>query len=450
MRAYLLLLACAAVALAGQASIELRAVLSTRALAEQLDRANQHGDNVDREIAELRAALVSNAAENNTLQTLARIEQSSATETSDGARQVKFLCSALSTYGELIQDEPLSGPYLVNWANVRQILSSTECREKLTSGEIAQVVALARKSDPTNVAVAFAAAQLALWEGKRQEALQLFRAALDLGTGASAQMERYIVRALRSPQDLMSVIPPRFPHVLRWSQLVLDGHPERRLEYREVLAKLQQSAVTRALEELRANQVGLEIVQKWLLALFDFAADTPTRQLLDRTLSEDLNDRTSDQRALRDYLRDRAQYASLEVVAGLRLNDSQPQRGVVSSWGRRGLLTLDENYTSAGVFVGDKQSVHFVQLQALKIGTRIDPAELHIRISNDNQNWRDPDVAPILRKISTPSRDLLVYEFQGLETRYLKVTFERALRRAQFGAPLPLLITLYGNSLRGG
>ena len=450
MRVYLLALACTAVLAAVQATNELRGILMTRSLAAQLDATNQRGDDVEHELAALRAAVVGHASEKSSLQILARIEQASAVETSDGARQVKLLCAALSTYGSLVRVEPTNGAYLINWANIRQILSAFECREQLTNGNVAEVVALARKSDPTSVAVAFAAAQLALWSGKRPEALVLFHTALDLGTGASGQMERYMLRAVRAPQDLLAVVPMRFPHALRWSSLLLEGHPERALEYRQALAQLQQGAIARAIEDLRANQISLEIVQNWLLALLDLAADSPTRQLIDRTLVQEASDRSADQRAFRDYLRDRSQYATLASVVGLRLNDSQPQLGALAAWGRRGALSFDQNFTSVGAFVGDKQSIRFVQLQGFKLGSRLDPSELHVRVSADNQSWRDPEIEPIVRKFDGPTRELVVFEFQGLETRYLKVTFERPLRRAQFSAPLALMFTTYGNSLREG
>ena len=448
MRVYLLVLACAAVIVAAQATSELRGILLTRALSDKLDSANKIGDDVDQELAALSAAVVGHDWEQSSLEILARIKQASAVETTDGARQVKLLCGALAAYGALVKSEPTSGPYLINWANVRQMLSSIECREQLTSGNVSDVVALARKSDPTSVSVTFAAAQLALWDRKHSEALALFHAALELGTGASAQMERYILKAIRTPQDLLEVIPARFPHALRWSALVLEGHPERAIEYRQALAQLQQSAIARALEDLRSNQVSLEIVQNWLLALLDLAADSPTRQLLDRSLVQEASDRSADQRAFRDYLRDRSKYATLAQVVGLRLNDSQPQRGTLSGWGRRGALSFDQNFTSVGAFVGEQQSIHFIQLQAAKLDARIDPAEVHVRVSVDNQNWRDPETEPVVRRLNTPTRELVIFEFQGLVAPYIKVTFERPVRRATFNSPLAQMLTLYGNSLR--
>ena len=71
-----------------------------------------------------------------------------------------------------------------------------------------------------------------------------------------------------------------------------------------------------------------------------------------------------------------------------------------------------------------------------------------MRISSDNQNWREPESEPVVRKLNGATRELLVFEYQGLEARYVKVTFERPVRREQFSAPLALILTLYGNSLR--
>lgn len=448
MRFYLLALACSALLLASQALVELSALVSTRKLAQELDAANQRGDDIDQEMNRLRSAVIGKRSEDNTLAILARIEQAAATETNDGARQVKLLCAALSTYGLLVKSEPLSGPYLVNWANVRQILSKIECREEYTSGDASAVVALARKNDPTNISVTFAAAQLALWNGNRDQALDLFRTALELGTGASAQMEHYILQAISTPQDMLRVIPGRFPYVLRWSKLVLEGHPERQSEYRHVLATLQQGAISHSLEDLKSEQVSKEIVNDWLSGLSDLVADSATRQLLDQTIAQQISDRAADTRAWRDYLRQRSNYVNLSIVSGMRLNDTQPQKSALASWGRRGALSLDENFTSIGAYIAKDQSLHFLQLQAFNSKSHIDPAELHIRISDDNENWRELEVQPSVRKISTGARELLVFEFQGLQTRYLKVTFERPIRRAQFNAALPQLLTLYGNSMR--
>ena len=378
---------------------------------------------------------------------LSKIYREIAADEKDERARIENYCKALSSLGLALRHEPYRATYLVNWANIRQLLGRVNCEEVYTKGDFRVVSSLALKEDPTNVRVIYAAALVALWSGDKEKALGLLNKALTFDVTISPTQETLIDSVIQSPEDLLAVVPKRFPQASRWSNIIRFSDPVRFKSMRAALGEIQTRAIELSGSEFDRDEIpGLLHLQR-LLSIFGVESSNASHKVLDEELGRYLV--RNGQRPVGEYLEARSKLQELEIVRASIESDTRPLKSALSGWGRIEKIAFDEFYRSIGFFLPEGQKVTVIQILGQDPAATLPVHSVQLFVSDDNESWSEMTLGLQITQFQVGGRPLVALEVREGDHRYWKVHFSNGERRLLLKAPLDLLVRAFGIDGRG-
>ncbi|RMG40856.1 MAG: hypothetical protein D6719_09835, partial [Candidatus Dadabacteria bacterium] len=282
-------------------------------------------------------------ANSDSLVLLARVAQARAEQITEPKSKTALLCKAQSAIGQALLIKPYKAQYLINWANLKQMLGSYNCNLPYTAGDYQQVTADALNRDPTNTRIMYAAALIYMWGKKRDKAMDLFGRVVRYDTGINSGQLLYILSQIESPRDFEKIVPSRFPQAAYWSRLIQERRPELVSRLWNVMEKKQILALKANLQEFREGKIGQDIFEKRLLSLESgVRISSRARQLIDANLA--ILARQRGDTVTADYLRLRQKLKNLRVIMTYLNGDTRPERKPLAYWGRKAQIYFDDFY----------------------------------------------------------------------------------------------------------
>jgi hypothetical protein len=375
------------------------------------------------------------------------LESAIAAGAADPAIRVAHYCKALSEMGKALLREPKNPKYLLNWANVRQILGpAAVCSEEYTSGKFDAATRLALESAPNDSQVLFASAQILEWGNRRTEGRDLLKRALSVSTGLTDAQVRYIAARMQSPEDVEGIIPARFPQIVFWTSKIQSLNPELYTHSGPVLSKLQHDAIDESLTALRAGRIPAEVHQERMLSLLPLVAGPEVRRRLDVELVS--NTEGLEDQELVGYLRGRQHLDEAKILPAALASDTRPAKSVLADWGTRDTVCVDDFYTTIGFFLPDGGSPRLIELHALKGDAQISESSLKVYVSEDNQVWTELQGVVKSSSILLGTGRIVAIEPHSEFYRYWKINFASAGRTRNFCNTLNRMVTVYRNASR--
>lgn len=372
-----------------------------------------------------------------------------AAELVDKARQstdlndkVPVLCEALSSIGAGLKEQPFNSRGLVSWASIRQLLGSSSCPLPYTEGDFKNVLALALQQDPSDSAVLYEAARIYLWSDGKTQAFKVLRDALQLGMAFDPAQKQFIVSLLASPDDIKAVLPPRFPQIAEWSQLMLEKHPARARKMLDVLSGLQKTALDNSQQEYQSGAVPEFVYSERLASLQGLPLlSDDIRKESDLALARLLQKTSSKQSS---YLADRGSRAEISVERAAVKDDLKPIRSVLGFWGYDGPVCADEYLRTTGFFLPAGSEVYLLELVTSRPVSATTPDFLRIFVSHDNQEWKEQKAESSQIRLDTVKKNIISYRLPGLSYRYWKIHFDGARRNPEVCGRLDSMLRVYG------
>ncbi len=360
----------------------------------------------------------------------------------DQNRRLELLCSALSEVGKALTHQPHNSVYLVNWANLRQLVSAKhDCALPYTRGDFREAVAFALNADPTNASVLFSAGLIRQWAGEPELAWGLFKQVLLLGVSLPRAQVDYIALQIKDAASAEAIIPARFPQIATWTGLLQERQPESAQIYAPVLEKLQTTALATSTQELEQSKIPTDVHIKRISALLAMGVANSVRQKIDRQLSQHLEARG--ERVLALYLKERASLVEIDVNRAFLDSDTRPLKSVLAAWNDQQTFALDQFYGSVGFFVPGATAPRLVELHAYSDVTSFSPSFLKIMVSSDNQRWEDVLGEVTLEKFLVANHTLVAIRSEVDLYKFWKIHFASSARTRNFSNPLNKLVRVY-------
>ena len=316
----------------------------------------------------------------------------------------------------------------------------------LSDGDYHEVLARAERADPTNAKVLYASALVRLWGGEKERAFELIRKVLEMGSPLSEVQIRYVISMMLSKEDVVKILPARFPQILSWGEILNRENSDKSLGRKEGLGQLQVAALEWALVQSREGKLPEQVVYGWLTELFGSEASEEARISLDGKLSELLPH--AGERPFGEYLAARAKLQEIPISRAVIEADTRPRKGTLSWWDRKTWVTIDEFNSSVGFFVPEGGVVESIQLFSEERASAVDPTLLKIYGSYDNEVWEDLTNSIVFIPTRLSGRGVVGLILKKAGFRYLKIHFDSAQRTRTFRAPLDLVVRAFGNYVR--
>jgi len=422
----------------GSAVVEWRDAIALRSLQSALTESIVP----EQEVAALRRAadvVVGSGAAHARLSARLR---SAAELTPDSKSRVATYCESLQAVGEAVQREPANAAFLINWANLRQLLGSVECPGRFTVGDFRAVASAALAADPTNTRVLYAAAQLADWTQDTGELDRLLNRFLTLNTSLKASESEFVFSNLVSAERIARIIPPRFPHVVVWSRLAQRRDPELYRQLQAAWGALQLAAIEESTGELTRETIPLELHRRRLLDMVDIAAQPVVQQRADKELS--LLFARAGSPDLAGYFGSRATMEQLPVVRAVQRSDTRPGGSSLVAWGHDDVAVFDEFFATVGFYVPKGFQPRVVELLSAPGGARLETAVIQVLASNDNANWNQLSDRVKSLPLTVGEMNGVALQLDGGTFRYWKIHFGSAERGRTFRNSLANLVKVYG------
>lgn len=360
----------------------------------------------------------------------------------DQNRRLELLCSALSSVGKALYHQPHNSVYLVNWANLRQLVSAQhDCALPYTQGDFREAVAFALTADPTNASVLFSAALIRQWAGEAEIAWGLFKRVLLLGVSLPKAQVDYIALQIKDAASAEAIIPARFPQVATWTGLLQERQAEKAQVYSAVLEKLQTAALEASSKELEQGKIPTEVHVKRISSLLALGVANSVRQKVDRQLSQYLEGRG--ERVLALYLKERASLVEIDVNRAFLDNDTRPLKSVLGAWNDQHSFALDQFYGSVGFYVPGSIAPRLIEVHAYSEVPSFSPSFLKIMVSSDNQRWEDVQGEVELEKFLLANHTVVAIRSDVDLYKYWKIHFASSARTRNFSNPLDKLVRVY-------
>ena len=359
----------------------------------------------------------------------------------------EYYCKSLVSYQNALVARPQKGRYLADWANVRQLLGSHPCPGAASDKEYTEALLYALRTNPVDPEIYFTAGLLHFWSDKKSEALQYFHGFLKYTTEISPVHEEYIVSAVQSPEELELVIPPRFPHVVRWASIFKARKSRLFQKYQSTFGLLQETALQTLTMSYRSGDTPLVVYQDHLTSLFDFVATDRTRRMLDAVYGEFLSEHRG--RRYAEFFTSRSRLQELERVLTWNPGDRRPLTSQLALWGRDDLIVFDTRWMSVGFFLPDSQRVQRVEMHALKGGHKLDVSQVRLYVSNDNAKWLELPIENSVQSFVLDGYPRLIIEPAQNNFRFWKIHYSGP-GQGQFSNYIDRLVRLYGRSTRRG
>lgn len=353
-------------------------------------------------------------------------------------------CAALAAFGGALQHEPLNSHYLVNWANLRQMLGRYDCRRKYTSGDYAAALKLALKLDPTNTAVLFASGLLYLMSGEKLTALELFNKCLRFGMNLGAAQERFLFDQVKTPAELEALVPARFPQVVYWAELLNRYTPQRVDLFQEALGRMELRAIAESSAEFESKKIPAELHFSRLLSVLDLAATRAVRQQIDIQMAVYL--RRAGLLDLAEYFAERSNLKELEILRSAIENDTRPLRSSLNLWDLERDLYLDRFFTTVGFYLPSRSNLKLIELRPARETGELVSSALKVYGSSDNRSWVEITSGLKINNYRAPGISLVVLKPETEQFKYWKINFANPMRHDAFGNSLSRLVRVYGIS----
>lgn len=371
----------------------------------------------------------------------ARLRREGELET-EPRRRVEMFCEALGMVGEAIRREPRNAAYLINWANLRQLLGSVRCSERYTEGDFRKVAAFALAADSTNTRVIYAAAQLALWSGDEGELDRLLNRFLTLKLEVRPNETEFVFSNMLNPERLKRIVPGRFPYVLQWAKLMRERKPELFRELSSTWATLQLEAIEESRAALVAQKIPADLHRRRLGELGGVAAGSNVQQTADRELADIY--RRIGGGELAAYYTARSELEELAVVRAVQKSDTRPAATALVAWGHDDIATFDEFYTSLGFYVPVGYQPRLVEVAAVAPGAAVEGAVIQLMGSNDNATWVQLSDRVQVTALNLGQTPTVTLRLEGGNFRYWKIHYGSSDRPRSFRNALVKLVKVYG------
>lgn len=376
------------------------------------------------------------------LLTLAELQRSMAETSLKQEDRNQHLCQALHYVGRALKTHPYQAQWLLNWGNLRQVLGNLDCEVDYTSGDFADVVNYALDINRSDPELAFSAGLVFHWAGDNAQALACFRRALTFGKQATSSQMSFIAEQVKTPQDLLDLVPGLLPQVLSWSSYYKVNRPDKFKSFSKAFAKLQKMALTEGTLRFKEGQLPGQSYHDSLIALMHVSADDQIRKGSETALQSYL--RTVGQSQLSAYLGARSKLSKLSVILGSFMSDTRPIQGTLFLWDKDSQVSLDSYFTSVGFYLPENQSVRLLELCARPGSVWPDEKQFKVFVSNDNQTWEETLDGNGFLRVKMGNQPCLVQWVKGGRHKYWKVHFSSGDRSNKFRNNLADLIKVYG------
>ena len=335
--------------------------------------------------------------------------------------RVALYCASLSALGQALRSVPDQGSWLIQWADLRQLLQGVQCPNPATSGDPAAVVRYALSHAPNDPDVLFQGSFLLRERGDRSEANGLLRRFLTLSVVLPAARSERILDSLHSAGDIVEVVPAAFPHAAIWSELVATRQPQRFRALQPTFESLQESAIAQSSAGFQRGTIPKELHTERLVRLAPWAASDKIRAALDRDLAKLLSYGESGAEAeAAAYLAARSRLSKLETVIGSVPLDTRPFKSSLAYWTEPAPRTKVRSPTSVGFVLQNDERLQRLELSLSALGVRRLP-QLALLVSDDNREWSAYPGALEWQVHNLPTGAVAVAEIASSRHRYWKV-----------------------------
>ncbi len=369
------------------------------------------------------------------------------------SEKILHYCKSLSLAGAAIVEEPYNTRYLLNWANIRQLLGSTPCRESHTDGDVVRTLDMALIATPQEPSVLYSAGLIYLWSDKKEKARELFGKVLRYGQSLSQGQKAIILNSIEEPEDIATVIPGKFPHVIAWHERLMSApilQRDIRSAERTVAAigRLQLEALTENREELDAGIITQEIFEQRLYDLLVVTTDSQARRFIDGEFSTSVYPNSDS--AEHQFFLNRSGLTEYPLVRSFLPLDTRPLKTSLVRWGKNDKQNFAGSYNTLGFFVHPGQPVSVISLQSRSTGRGVERTEIDIFISGDNNEWKE-----ITDSVKTTSFQVLDQQWVSLSLStpivapYWKIHLSGTEKTKQFVNYVNEMVRAFGPSEEG-
>lgn len=359
---------------------------------------------------------------------------------SDQNEKVRVYCRAFTTLTEVIKREPYDSKALVNWLDVAETIPGSDCAPRISKDQRKKIIELAINNDPSNTEVLYSAGLLYVWGGDTESSLPLFREVIRLSPTLSKGKESAILNLIDSGDRFRKIVPPRFPQITHWSNLVKDKRVSVYRGAADVIEEMQIAALAESVSAVQANPSLIKIHLTNIEETLNAAVSNNVRTAGFKILASTIGQKTE----LGNYVEEKAKLLPVKVVKAAKTYDTLPLKGVFSDWGSTKNVVLDTNETSLGFYKDYSTNIKFVELVSSQPAEPIKSTELKFYISNDNQTWKEASFT--YNNLSNPNieRNFLVIEVKNSDFKYFKVNFSTPIKRATFWNNANKIINVFG------
>lgn len=390
------------------------------------------------------------------------------------AERIRYMCRSLELYEVALHKSPFASSQLINWVNLRQLLGDTQCEGQDSTmrenTDYRDAVALAITAEPSNPRILFAAGLMAARGGDRDQALALFNSVLNTQVGRVTAHESAMLSQIQTGNDVLRLIPARFPQVAIWSQLLVEQQrrEQRAVEVlgnsdegsiRQALSRLQLNAIEASRKELEAAEITAfvhsdRLVSLSTLALHDSALilGDQVRGAVDRELLRLLDEERVALNLAPETRATITRRAGLESIAVLKTtlaSDTRANKSPLVNWEVSQNLWFDEFYRTVGFYLPPEASVSLIELVGYGSLRELSPATIEIFGSADNQSWEVVKPATEILKSTLGMSALLSIPVAKQSYRYWKVNYASAARQRRFQGELQSMLRVYGPASSG-
>jgi hypothetical protein len=314
----------------------------------------------------------------------------------DTRSQVGLYCRALSHLGSALARAPKHGTYLAYWADLRELLGDITCSLPYTSGDPFRAGQQAAEFEPVSTNVSFIVGSTMLAAGKGSEALRYFSNVILYSSRLSPLRRQAIFDAIKSEDDLLAVIPERFPQAIEWSNFFRREAEEKRNDH---WAEAFEKILFGSFEELRAKHLsGTLTTEDFLPRLtqyVDVFSIPEKRAAVDAELSNTLrrisnNLGSNSLTDVADYFALRSKVDFVPVIGAITLEDTRPEKQGLYLFDFAGDVQFQEFPHSIGFAVTDRHQIGSIELQFPAGALRNFSANrLRVFYSDDNRTFRE-------------------------------------------------------------
>ncbi|MCB0322665.1 MAG: hypothetical protein KDD69_03795 [Bdellovibrionales bacterium] len=372
------------------------------------------------------------------------------------AERPNAVCASLRDLRSAVQRSPQEAALHVAIADIEALAPSwrTLCEIDAaepftsTSERLRWVQVLA----PFSVTEQYLSAVVYLALGEKEDALDLLRKNQEINPYFSQAQREFTYRLIENEGQLQTALPKKYPEITYWIKHYARQQPAALERYGAVFLGALREAVTDLVARYRSGQLPVRPFGQYLknirhLPLVE--ADPGLIATLDQMLIDVY--RAEGNAWWADVLRRQTSSTRIPILKTMLADDHAPGSRMLYGWTtdlETRSAALDEPSQSAGIFLPDGYLPDFLVLQTSESDGRLDPSELDLLGSRDNERFH-----PFLPR-STPSvgsvdgKATLLLELPPTDFRYFKIHYRGNAKRARFSAPLAELFELYGRPTR--